>query len=68
MALKRIAKEYKDLTTNPPRDLVEVKLVNDNLYEWEVVINGPVSFVNRKLVFITHRRHKGGFTLSGRNF
>ena len=43
MALKRIAKEYKDLTANPPRDLVEVKLVNDNLFEWEVVVNGPVS-------------------------
>eukprot|EP01128_Nolandella_sp_AFSM9_P003978 TRINITY_DN1747_c4_g1_i1.p1 TRINITY_DN1747_c4_g1~~TRINITY_DN1747_c4_g1_i1.p1 ORF type:complete len:207 (+),score=57.17 TRINITY_DN1747_c4_g1_i1:87-623(+) len=39
-AFKRLLKEYKDLTTNPPEGIVAGPVVEDNFFVWEALIMG----------------------------
>eukprot|EP01115_Flamella_aegyptia_P002556 TRINITY_DN136646_c0_g1_i1.p1 TRINITY_DN136646_c0_g1~~TRINITY_DN136646_c0_g1_i1.p1 ORF type:complete len:156 (+),score=37.15 TRINITY_DN136646_c0_g1_i1:29-469(+) len=38
---RRLGKEFQQLSETAPQDWLEVQLVNDNLYNWRVVMLGP---------------------------
>merc|ERR1712137_809333 len=38
---RRLGKEFQQLSQTAPQDWLEVQLVNDNLYNWRVVMIGP---------------------------
>mmetsp|Transcript_3266 Transcript_3266/g.3693 ORF Transcript_3266/g.3693 Transcript_3266/m.3693 type:complete len:166 (-) Transcript_3266:53-550(-) len=41
LALKRLAKEYRELTTSTPEGVASGPVNEDNLLEWEALITGP---------------------------
>mmetsp|Transcript_1117 Transcript_1117/g.1418 ORF Transcript_1117/g.1418 Transcript_1117/m.1418 type:complete len:166 (+) Transcript_1117:276-773(+) len=41
LALKRLAKEYKELTLSTPEGVASGPITEDNLLEWEALITGP---------------------------
>ncbi|XP_046859316.1 ubiquitin-conjugating enzyme E2 G2-like [Xenia sp. Carnegie-2017] len=41
-ALKRLMAEYKQLTLNPPEGIIAGPVSEENFFEWEALIMGPV--------------------------
>ena len=41
-ALKRLMAEYKQLTLNPPEGIIAGPVDEENFFEWEALIMGPV--------------------------
>lgn len=48
--IARLQKEYKDLVANPPSGS-KVSLINEDLFKWELVLEGPESTPYEKGVF-----------------
>ncbi|XP_071178273.1 uncharacterized protein [Mytilus edulis] len=47
MTLRRLNREFLDITNNPPPGCCSAALVNDDLYTWECKITGPVNFTTK---------------------
>eukprot|EP01116_Phalansterium_solitarium_P014848 TRINITY_DN32719_c0_g1_i1.p2 TRINITY_DN32719_c0_g1~~TRINITY_DN32719_c0_g1_i1.p2 ORF type:complete len:166 (+),score=19.79 TRINITY_DN32719_c0_g1_i1:87-584(+) len=41
-AFKRLMHEYKEITKNPPDGIIAGPVTEDNFFEWEALIMGPV--------------------------
>lgn len=57
-------KEYKELMVNPPDGIVAGPVSEDNLYEWEAVIEGPSGTVYEGGLFIARLNFPKDYPLS----
>jgi len=64
VAYKRLMKEYKELSQNPPEGIIAGPVSEDNMYEWEAYISGPSDTEYEGGVFVARLKFPQDYPLN----